>query len=136
MLCYIYYMHVFFHRLMRDLGLVRGDEPFTRLLTQGMVLKDGTKMSKSVGNTVDPESMINKYGADAVRLFIMFAAPPEHSLEWSDQGVEGAYRFLKRLWKQVLEHSEEDSALVEATQHTQAGIDLRRVIHATICQSE
>ena len=122
----------FFHRLMRDLGLVRGDEPFTRLLTQGMVLKDGTKMSKSIGNTVDPESMINKYGADAVRLFIMFAAPPEHSLEWSDQGVEGAYRFLKRLWKQVLEHSEEDSTLAEATQHTQAGIDLRRVIHATI----
>ena len=88
----------FFHRLMRDEGLVKGDEPFRRLLTQGMVLKDGAKMSKSKGNTVDPQALIERYGADTVRLFIMFAAPPEQSLEWSDSGVEGAHRFLKRLW--------------------------------------
>ncbi|TAJ91512.1 MAG: leucine--tRNA ligase [Gammaproteobacteria bacterium] len=89
----------FFHRLMRDLGLVRHDEPFANLLTQGMVLKDGAKMSKSKGNTVDPQRMIDQYGADTVRLFIMFAAPPDQSLEWSDSAVEGAFRFLKRLWK-------------------------------------
>lgn len=88
----------FFHKLMRDEGLLNSDEPFTRLLTQGMVLKDGSKMSKSVGNTVDPKALIDKYGADTVRLFIMFASPPEQSLEWSDSGVEGAHRFLKRLW--------------------------------------
>ena len=91
----------FFHKLMRDEGLVNSDEPFIRLLTQGMVLKDGVKMSKSKGNTVDPQSLIDLYGADTVRLFSMFAAPPEQSLEWSDSGVEGANRFLKRLWKLV-----------------------------------
>ena len=95
----------FFHKVMRDEGLVQGDEPFTRLLTQGMVLKDGGKMSKSRGNTVDPLSMIEKYGADTVRLFVMFAAPPEQALDWSDSGVEGAYRFLKRLWRAVLGHA-------------------------------
>ena len=89
----------FFHKLMRDEGLVSTDEPFKRLLTQGMVLKDGAKMSKSLGNTVDPESMIEKYGADTVRMYMMFTSPPDQSLEWSDSGVEGAYRFLKRLWK-------------------------------------
>jgi len=94
----------FFHKLMRDLGLVQGDEPFTRLLTQGMVNKDGSKMSKSKGNTVDPQALIDRYGADTVRLFMMFAAPPEQSLEWSDSGVEGASRFLKRLWKLVYDH--------------------------------
>ena len=88
----------FFHKLMRDEGLLNSDEPFTRLLTQGMVLKDGTKMSKSKGNTVDPKPLIERFGADTVRLFVMFAAPPEQNLEWSDSGVEGSYRFLKRLW--------------------------------------
>ena len=88
----------FFHKLMRDEGLLNSDEPFKALLTQGMVLKDGRKMSKSVGNTVDPNHLIKTYGADTARLFSMFAAPPEQSLEWSDSGVEGAYRFLKRLW--------------------------------------
>ncbi len=88
----------FFNRHMRDEGLVSNDEPFTRLLTQGMVLKDGTKMSKSKGNTVDPQALIDQYGADTARLFIMFAAPPEQSLEWSDDAVAGAHRFLKRLW--------------------------------------
>ena len=91
----------FFHKLMRDLGLINSDEPFTRLLTQGMVLKDGSKMSKSKGNTVDPQAMIERYGADTVRLFVMFASPPEQSLEWNDDAVAGANRFLKRLWSLV-----------------------------------
>ncbi|MCR9106309.1 MAG: leucine--tRNA ligase [Gammaproteobacteria bacterium] len=94
----------FYHKLLRDEGLVDSDEPFIRLLTQGMVLKDGAKMSKSKGNTVDPQSLIDRYGADTVRLFSMFAAPPEQSLEWSDSGVEGANRFLKRLWKLAHAH--------------------------------
>ena len=88
----------FFNKLMRDAGLIKNDEPFTNLLTQGMVLKDGSKMSKSKGNTVDPQALIDEYGADTARLFTMFASPPEQSLEWSDAGVEGANRFLKRLW--------------------------------------
>ncbi|QSA98651.1 leucine--tRNA ligase [Methylococcus sp. EFPC2] len=95
----------FYNKLLRDAGLLSNDEPFANLLTQGMVLKDGSKMSKSKGNTVDPQELIEKYGADTVRLFMMFAAPPEQSLEWSDSGVEGAYRFLKRLWKVGYTHS-------------------------------
>jgi leucyl-tRNA synthetase len=94
----------FFQKLLRDEGLLKVDEPFTRLLTQGMVLKDGAKRSKSKGNTVDPQAMIEQYGADAVRLFMMFAAPPEQTLEWSDAGIEGAARFLRRLWKLVYVH--------------------------------
>src|SRR5690606_2037704 len=88
----------FFHQLLRDAGLVNSDAPLKRLLCPGMVLKDGAKMSKSKGNTVDPQELIEQYGAGTVRLFIMFAAPPEQSLEWNDSGVEGANRFLKRLW--------------------------------------
>ena len=94
----------FFFRCLRDLGLVEGDEPFDNLLCQGMVLKDGSKMSKSKGNTVDPEGLISKYGADTVRLFVMFAAPPDQSLEWSDQGVQGSFRFLNRIWNLTQEH--------------------------------
>jgi leucyl-tRNA synthetase len=94
----------FFHKLMRDEGLINSDEPFKALLTQGMVLKNGHKMSKSVGNTVDPNLLIDTYGADTARLFVLFAAPPEQSLEWSDAGVEGAHRFLKRLWTFVHQH--------------------------------
>ncbi len=94
----------FFNKLMRDVGLIKNDEPFTKLLTQGMVLKDGSKMSKSKGNTVDPQALIDTYGADTARLFMMFAAPPDQSLEWADSGVEGASRFLKRLWKACYEH--------------------------------
>ena len=96
----------FFYRCMRDLNLIEGDEPFRNLLCQGMVLKDGSKMSKSKGNTVDPQGLIEKYGADTVRLFVMFAAPPEQSLEWSDQGVQGANRFINRIWKLVNKHIE------------------------------
>lgn len=95
----------FFHKLLRDEGLTVGDEPFTHLLTQGMVLKDGTKMSKSKGNTVDPKALIAKYGADTVRVFVVFAAPPEQALEWSDSGVAGAHRFILKLWNFALEIS-------------------------------
>ena len=91
----------FYTRVLRDLGYVDFDEPFAALLTQGMVLKDGRKMSKSFGNVVDPDDMIEKYGADTVRLFLLFAAPPEKDLEWSDQGIDGCYRFLNRLWRLV-----------------------------------
>lgn len=124
----------FFHKVFRDLGLVTTDEPFERLLTQGMVLKDGAKMSKSKGNTVDPQSLIDQYGADTVRLFIMFASPPEQSLEWSDAGVEGAYRFLKKLWRLVIEHTQSDLAKVpDFSQVTLNGSqkNLRRKVHET-----
>ena len=94
----------FFYRCLRDLGLVEGEEPFNNLLCQGMVLKDGSKMSKSKGNTVEPDDLIKKYGADTVRLFVMFAAPPDQSLEWSDQGVQGSFRFLNRIWNLTQEH--------------------------------
>lgn len=96
----------FFHKLMRDAGLVNSDEPFIALLSQGMVLRDGHKMSKSVGNTVDPNHLVATYGADTARLFVMFAAPPDQSLEWSDAGVEGSHRFLKRLWNFAYQHRE------------------------------
>jgi len=91
----------FFNKLLRDEGLINNDEPFKNLLTQGMVLKDGTKMSKSKGNTVDPQEMIAKYGADTVRLFILFAAPPTQDLEWSDSGLEGSYRFVNKIYRLV-----------------------------------
>ena len=92
----------FFQKLMRDVGLVESGEPFTNLLCQGMVLKDGSKMSKSKGNTVDPQSMIDLYGADTVRLFMMFASPAEQTLEWNDDAVAGSHRFLKRWWALVM----------------------------------
>jgi len=88
----------FFTKVIRDLGIISTGEPFKSLLTQGMVIKDGTKMSKSKGNVVDPDFLVNKYGSDTVRIFCMFAAPPERDLEWSDKAVDGAYRFLKRVW--------------------------------------
>ena len=96
----------FFYRCLRDLNLVEGSEPFENLLCQGMVLKDGSKMSKSKGNVVDPNEVIKKYGADALRLFVMFVAPPEQSFEWSDKGLQGAYRYINRLWTMVNEHIE------------------------------
>ncbi|MFO1388701.1 leucine--tRNA ligase [Cellvibrio sp.] len=123
----------FFHKLMRDEGLVSCDEPFERLLCQGMVLKDGTKMSKSKGNTVDPEELINQYGADTVRLFSMFAAPPEQSMEWSDSGVDGANRFLRRLWRAVEGHLNAGTpGQLDAANLPQAQKDLRRKTHETI----
>jgi leucyl-tRNA synthetase len=91
----------FFTRILRDVGLITFAEPFKRLLTQGMVLKDGNVMSKSKGNVVDPDTMLQKYGADALRLYVMFVAPPEKEVEWSDAGLEGSFRFLVRVWRLV-----------------------------------
>ncbi len=123
----------FFTKLMRDEGLLHVDEPIKRLLTQGMVLMDGSKMSKSKGNTVDPESLIERYGADTVRLFIMFASPPQMSLEWSDDGVEGASRFLRRLWRQVAEHVAGGVIRTGvATDLTDSAKGLHRQVHLTI----
>jgi len=125
----------FFQKLMRDLGLSAADEPFTNLLTQGMVLKDGAKMSKAKGNTVDPQQFTDKFGADTVRLFMMFAAPPEQSLEWSDAGVQGASRFLRRFWNAVQGHAAEgDTPPVadDALNEEQRG--LRRKTHYTIAK--
>ena len=125
----------FFHKLMRDEGLISSSEPFTRLLTQGMVLKDGAKMSKSKGNTVDPQALIDAYGADTVRLFSMFAAPPEQSLEWSDSAVEGANRFLNRLWRLVNEHVDRGVApALDVGALGEAQRELRRKTHTTIAK--
>jgi leucyl-tRNA synthetase len=96
----------FFARVFRDLGFVDHSEPFTKLLTQGMVLKDGEVMAKRKGNVVDPDTMLQKYGADALRLYVMFVAPPEKEIEWSDAGLEGSFRFLARVWR-LIDHWEE-----------------------------
>ena len=123
----------FFFRCLRDLGLVEGDEPFDNLLCQGMVLKDGSKMSKSKGNTVDPEGLITKYGADTVRLFVMFAAPPDQSLEWSDQGVQGSFRFLNRIWNLIQEHV--DTGIPEKLEfdnNNKEALSLRIKTHQTL----
>ncbi|MBT9568527.1 MAG: class I tRNA ligase family protein, partial [Thiobacillus sp.] len=162
----------FFHKLMRDEGLVASDEPFVNLLTQGMVIADtfyreaadgkktwinpadvevrdgvtvlksdgqpvivgGTeKMSKSKNNGVDPQALIDQYGADTARLFTMFAAPPEQSLEWSDAGVEGAHRFLRRLWKQAFDHVQAGTvAACTGGELPEAAKALRRQLHQTI----
>ncbi len=124
----------FYTKLLRDEGLLTCDEPFKRLLTQGMVLKDGAKMSKSKGNTVDPQGLIAKYGADTVRMFVMFAAPPEQSLEWSDSGVEGAYRFMKRLWRQVYLHVENAQAVpvLDKDSLTDGQKSIRRQLHLAL----
>ncbi len=127
----------FYHKLLRDEGLVNSDEPFKSLLTQGMVLKDGSKMSKSKGNTVDPQELIDRFGADTVRLFIMFASPPEQSLDWSDAGVEGAHRFLKRLWKAVHDHAISTSGDIpglnaEVERLNQGQKSMRLKLHETI----
>ena len=121
----------FYHKLMRDCGLLTSNEPFSNLLTQGMVLKDGAKMSKSKGNTVDPQALVEQYGADTARLFMMFAAPPEQSLDWSDAGVEGAFRFLKRLWRLVHEHRNRPVTAGDTGDATTLR-DLRREVHTCI----
>ena len=120
----------FFHKALRDLGMVEGNEPFKKLLTQGMVLKDGAKMSKSKGNTVDPQSYIDKYGADTVRLYMMFTAPPEQSLEWSESSVEGASRFIKKVWNLVINKNYEDIEI--PNDFTKEEISLRRKVHTTL----
>ena len=125
----------FFVKVLRDAGLVDYDEPFSNLLTQGMVIKDGAKMSKSLGNVVSPEEILSKYGADTARLFILFAAPPERELEWSDQGVEGSFRFLNRIWRIVQAFEPVLAQKVTEYDHSnlnEADKDLRRVLHSSI----
>ncbi|OPY59122.1 MAG: Leucine--tRNA ligase [Pelotomaculum sp. PtaU1.Bin035] len=125
----------FFTKVLYDLKLVSVQEPFTNLLTQGMVLKDGTKMSKSKGNVISPEDIVARYGADTARLFILFAAPPERDLEWSDQGVEGCYRFLNRVWRLVAPLADKiKSAADDAPRAKQVGAnrEMLRVTHGTI----
>jgi leucyl-tRNA synthetase len=126
----------FFTRVLRDVGLVNFDEPFTRLLTQGMVLKNGAVMSKSKGNVVDPDDMLQKYGADALRLYVMFVAPPEKEVEWSDTGLEGSFRFVVRVWRIVDHWAEtvggEGIPGCDPADCTEAERALRRKTHDTI----
>jgi len=126
----------FYHKVLRDQGLINSDEPFVRLLTQGMVLKDGAKMSKSKGNTVDPQALIDRYGADTVRLFSMFAAPPEQSLEWSDEGVEGSSRYLNRLWHNIQEFigAQHKEVSLNTDKLTSEQQQMRYKIHQTIAK--
>ena len=125
----------FFLKVLRDAGMVDYDEPFTNLLTQGMVIKDGAKMSKSLGNVVSPEEILEKYGADTARLFILFAAPPERELDWSDSGVEGSFRFINRVWRIIWHYK--DIVAQRVTSYDAAGLDeadkeLRRALNASI----
>jgi leucyl-tRNA synthetase len=127
----------FFHKLMRDAGLVASAEPFKRLLMLGMVLKDGRKMSKSSGDAGDPQHLLDKYGADAVRTAMMFAAPPEQSFEWSEAGVEGQGRFLKRLWNLVHEHAAAGPVpALDVAALGAAGRALRRKTHETLQRAD
>ena len=124
----------FFQKLLRDAGLTHCGEPFTNLLTQGMVLKDGSKMSKSKGNTVDPQSMIDQYGADTVRLFIMFASPPDQTLDWNDDAVAGAHRYLRRLWSVFRRYSAsvKDADTVSVSELAPALREVRAQLHTTL----
>jgi len=128
----------FFTKFFADIGLCHAREPFTNLLTQGMVIKDGAKMSKSLGNVVDPDEIISKYGADTARLFILFAAPPANDLDWSERGVEGAHRFLNRVWRLVEENlavfsGENGHVPVPMSSLKESRFrDLKRKIHTTI----
>ncbi len=124
----------FFTKFFHDLDLIDKKEPFKNLLTQGMVLKDGAKMSKSKGNVVSPEEIIDKYGADTARLFILFAAPPERDLEWSDRGVEGCHRFLNRVWRlyHAILDEVKDAGAVDSSKIVGVHKELRRITHQTI----
>ena len=124
----------FFTKVLRDLGYIQFDEPFKNLLTQGMVIKDGAKMSKSKGNVVDPDEMIARYGADTVRVFCLFAAPPEKDLDWNDQGVQGAYRFLQRVWRLVIDQESlwKTSGLFQTKDLSPQGVQIYRKAHQTI----
>ena len=127
----------FYYKLMRDEGLVDGDEPFKRLMMLGMVLQGGKKMSKSAGDAGDPQKLLDRYGADAVRVAMMFAAPPEQSFEWGEAGLEGAMRFLKRLWTLVLDHvNKGDVPDLDVGALSDAGKDLRRKTHTTLAKAD
>ncbi|MCF7936638.1 MAG: leucine--tRNA ligase [Synergistales bacterium] len=127
----------FFTKALADMGMLRVREPFERLLTQGMVIKDGAKMSKSKGNVVDPDEIINRFGADTARLFILFASPPSRDLDWSDRGVEGAHRFLNRVWRLVtdnlgkLKEAPREALAIDRLENA-ADRDMKRTIHQTI----
>jgi len=126
----------FYTKVLRDLGMVKVDEPFTALLSQGMVIKDGAKMSKSKGNVVDPDDLIRTLGADTARLFSLFAAPPEKDLDWNDHGVEGASRFLNRVWRFVVAHADAlKPAPATSAPSTEPGKTFRRQIHETIAKA-
>ena len=122
----------FFVKAFKSMGMLDFDEPFKNLLTQGMVLMDGSKMSKSKGNTVSPIEIINKYGADTARLFVLFAAPPERDLDWSEQGVEGCFRFLNRVYRLVDELAEVAKSNAEVKAVTKEDKAMRLVIHSTL----
>ena len=126
----------FFNLVLNDIGLTQTKEPFDHLLTQGMVIKDGAKMSKSKGNVVDPDEIIKNYGADTARIFILFAAPPVKDLEWSDQGVEGCFRFLKRVWRIFSEFLDLIKTAAPPDENFSTSInelkELRRITHVTI----
>jgi leucyl-tRNA synthetase len=124
----------FYTKVLRDLGLVKVDEPFQALLSQGMVIKDGAKMSKSKGNVVDPDDLIRTFGADTARLFSLFAAPPEKDLDWNDHGVEGASRFLNRVWRFVVTHREDLARGAASPPTTAEGKAFRRTVHETIAR--
>src|SRR5258706_4030131 len=130
----------FYTKAMRDLGMLKVDEPFLAMLSQGMVIKDGAKMSKSKGNVVDPDDLIRRFGADTARLFSLCAAPPEKDLDWNDRGVEGASRFLNRIWRFVQGHLAElsetppEASRAAAGELSDAGRAFRRVIHETIAR--
>jgi leucyl-tRNA synthetase len=123
----------FFTKVIRDLGLVNFHEPFHNLFTQGMIIKDGAKMSKSKGNVVAPDPLIDKYGADTVRVYTLFIGPPDKDAEWNDRAVEGAFRFLNRVWRLIIPHAdrlkETDGAIPKELNETER--ELRRVAHAT-----
>lgn len=127
----------FFHKFMRDIGMVHSDEPFARLLTQGMVTKDGAKMSKSKGNSVDPQYIIDRFGSDTCRVFMLFASPPEKDVEWSDEGMKGAFRFLNRIWrlfeekKELIEHFSEKT-IADDQEISKEWKDLRYSTHYSI----
>jgi leucyl-tRNA synthetase len=125
----------FFARIFRDLGMVHHDEPFTHLLTQGMVLKEGAVMSKSKGNVVDPDEMLKNFGADALRLYVMFVAPPEKEVEWTDSGLKGSFTFLARVWRLIdpwTDALSRDRTLIDQSSLTDAERALRRKTHDTI----
>jgi len=124
----------FFTKVLRDLGLINFDEPFQNLFTQGMIIKDGAKMSKSKGNVVSPDKLIEKYGADTVRIYTLFVGPPDKDAEWNDRAVEGAYRFLGRVWRLVHEHLERvcESDAEIPQDLSVAERELRQVVHTTI----
>ncbi len=119
----------FFNRVVNELGFVGEREPFENLLTQGMVIKDGAKMSKSKGNVVDPDYLVQRFGADTARLFCLFASPPEKDLDWSDKGVEGSYRFLQRMWRLVMERAEDLKHVAPAVTDPSQDKEIRQLTH-------